>query len=105
LIRKNPDSPGIINEQHICIGDFGLCVMLIPPFTNKAKARCGTIMYHSPEQIEGAEYDYAVDIFSVAVITASLLTGTHPFVKERRHDTEAQKQADWSRVVASSISK
>lgn len=94
-----------MNEEQICIGDFGLCVMLVPPFTNKAKMKCGTTLYNSPEQLEGAEYDYAVDVFSVSIMTAYLLLGVHPFYKDKKHDLEAHKEADWSKVMSSPITE
>lgn len=105
LIRKKPESPGDLCEDEVCIGDFGLCVMLIPPFTNKAKVRCGTTLYNSPEQLEGCEYDYAVDMFSVSIMTATVLTGVHPFYRDKIHDMEGHKLANWSEVMSKPLSK
>lgn len=79
--------------------------MLVPPFTNKAKVRCGTTLYNAPEQLEGFEYDYAVDLFSVAIMTATVLTGAHPFYKDRVHDLQGHKLANWSETMNKKLSK
>jgi serine/threonine protein kinase len=39
----------------------------------------GTILYMSPERIQGFEADASADIFAFGVVAFELITGTHPF--------------------------
>ena len=62
----------------------------------KAKLGCGTVAYHSPEQLEGQEYDSSVDIFALAIVVYNLMVGEHPFLTDGKLDLEKLKQANWA---------
>lgn len=80
----------------MCLADFGLCVQLAYPFSLKAKLGCGTLAYHSPEQLEGQEYDSSVDLFALAIVVFNLLVGEHPFLTDGKLDLEKLKAANWA---------
>ncbi|BET01789.1 eukaryotic translation initiation factor [Nesidiocoris tenuis] len=76
-------------DGQIKVGDFGLVTTMAdddgipeqrsPVFQNGTSgmghtAHVGTQLYMSPEQLEGKQYDYKVDIFSLGVILFELLT-------------------------------
>ena len=58
--------------------DFGMS-----KFSNGGKINlqtyCGTIEYMAPEVIQGVNYGSKCDIWSVGVMTYSMLSGTLPF--------------------------
>ena len=57
--------------------DFGFSRHL--PRGESLSTGVGTLEYMSPELIQGNSYDYAVDVWSVGVITYILLCGHAPF--------------------------
>lgn len=91
-----PTDPEPLTADDVCLADFGLCVQLAYPFTMKAKLGCGTVAYHSPEQLEGQEYDSSVDIFALAIVVYNLMVGEHPFLTDGKLDMDKLKQANWA---------
>jgi len=76
LLYRSPaeDSP-------LKIADFGLSKIL----TNNATMQtvCGTPGYCAPEVLRGEEYEPAIDMWAVGVITYILLCGFEPFYDDR----------------------
>ncbi|PHJ16315.1 protein kinase domain-containing protein, partial [Cystoisospora suis] len=82
------------------VADFGLSAVLAPNW--RATDALGTLAYAAPEVILGVEYDKAVDMWSIGVITFELLSqGVLPFpgkteseigisILERRFSFDAQ---------------
>ena len=44
-----------------------------------ADTLCGTPNYIAPEILNGLSYSYEADIWSLGIMTYTLLYGTHPF--------------------------
>jgi len=55
LVRN--DGTRAITDDDFCIGDFGLSAVFNPLTTLKAKIKCGTDGYHSPEMLREEAYD------------------------------------------------
>lgn len=60
------------------ISDFGLARTLNDN-TTCAKTFVGTMMYMAPERIDGADYAYAADIWSLGLTVISVALGEYPF--------------------------
>uniref|UniRef100_A0A1B0GC63 non-specific serine/threonine protein kinase n=1 Tax=Glossina morsitans morsitans TaxID=37546 RepID=A0A1B0GC63_GLOMM len=68
------------NQGHIILVDFGLSKVLSPDSDYCARGICGTVEYLAPEMIKGEAYGFAIDWWSIGVVTYELLTGRSPFV-------------------------
>ncbi|XP_063928000.1 uncharacterized protein LOC135141079 [Zophobas morio] len=66
------------------ISDFGWSVHA---FGNRRKTLCGTLDYLSPEMVEGKEYDYKVDVWSLGILCYEFLTGIPPFIAKDPEST------------------
>ncbi|EGR30913.1 protein kinase domain protein [Ichthyophthirius multifiliis] len=83
----------------ICSGILKLCDFGCSGIVQKDQMRqtfCGTLDYVSPEMVEGKEYDFSVDIWSLGVLTYELMFGKAPFTAQN-HD------AIFKKVVKSSL--
>jgi serine/threonine protein kinase len=107
LVRNDGSRPLV--DDDVCLADFGLCVVLNSYFNLKARMKCGTDSYMSPEQICGEAYDsvspadQSTDMFSLAITTFVLATGEHPFItQDGKLDLEKQKRADWRHLESRS---
>ena len=69
----------LTSNNHIKLGDFGLAKQLNSN-NNVAFTMVGTIIYESPEILNGRPYDKKSDIWSLGVILYHLLTLKHPFM-------------------------
>ncbi|OAD71312.1 serine/threonine protein kinase, partial [Phycomyces blakesleeanus NRRL 1555(-)] len=77
LLDKNLD---------VKVGDFGLSALLLSTEDRK-RTICGTPNYIAPEILFGKEgHDYKVDIWSIGVLTYTLLVGRHPFHQSELRD-------------------
>lgn len=63
-------------EGHLVLTDFGLSKVATD---DGCKTFLGTPEYMAPEVLEGKEYDYAVDWWSLGAVCYDLLTGNPPF--------------------------
>ncbi|XP_011494423.1 PREDICTED: ribosomal protein S6 kinase alpha-5-like, partial [Ceratosolen solmsi marchali] len=81
-------------EGHIILTDFGLSKEFLPHERDsnpRAYSFCGTIEYMAPEVVSGvAGHDFAVDWWSVGVLTYELLTGASPFTVEGERNTQQE---------------
>lgn len=75
--HNNDDNNDDNSSLKIRLVDFGFSRHL--PRGESLSTRVGTLEYMSPELIQGNSYDYAVDVWSVGVITYILLCGHAPF--------------------------
>ena len=69
----------LTSNNHIKLGDFGLAKQLNSN-NNVAFTMVGTIIYESPEILNGRPYDKKSDIWSLGVILYHLITLKHPFM-------------------------
>jgi len=71
------------------IGDFGLSI-----YTERLEqSKCGTLVYNSPEQINGCAYDQSVDIWACGFILYILCSGgKHPIYDKYKMNTEKYTQ-------------
>ncbi|XP_060577857.1 ribosomal protein S6 kinase alpha-5-like isoform X1 [Ruditapes philippinarum] len=86
------------SSGHIVLTDFGLSKEFLPSDElHRAYSFCGTIEYMAPEVVEGGHtgHDFAVDWWSLGVLTYELLTGASPFTV----DGESNSQSEISRRV------
>eukprot|EP01117_Protostelium_nocturnum_P007038 TRINITY_DN2523_c0_g1_i4.p1 TRINITY_DN2523_c0_g1~~TRINITY_DN2523_c0_g1_i4.p1 ORF type:complete len:1020 (+),score=365.09 TRINITY_DN2523_c0_g1_i4:65-3124(+) len=63
------------------LADFGVSTQLTNTLA-KALTTIGTPLYMSPEMIEGNQYDYKADIWSLGVTVIEVCTGKIPFASE-----------------------
>ena len=73
-----PENIMLTDEKNLNIKliDFGSCEIIN---NNKTKRKVGTPSYISPEILNGLEYDYKCDIWSLGILMYFLLSGATPF--------------------------
>ncbi|CAF0970742.1 unnamed protein product [Brachionus calyciflorus] len=86
IIYRDIKLENILLDQdgHICLCDFGLSKEFnIGNNDKRTYSFCGTIEYMAPELIQGDQgHGFAVDWWSLGVLTYELLTGASPFTVE-----------------------
>ncbi|KAF1987186.1 kinase-like protein [Aulographum hederae CBS 113979] len=65
-------------EGHLLLTDFGLSKVSLDE-NDRCNSVLGTVGYMAPEIIQGKEYSFAVDWWSLGVLGCDLLTGSVPF--------------------------
>ena len=70
---------------YIKITDFGLSKNYMGSNRTTATSFVGTAEYFSPEVVNGANYDKAVDFWALGILLFEMLTGETPF---KGYDTE-----------------
>ncbi|MDD1620122.1 MAG: protein kinase [Methylococcaceae bacterium] len=66
--------------------DFGVARMLENSEATQSGYILGTLKYMSPEQIQGQDIDYRVDIYAIGMVLYELLTGHAPFDKQTDYE-------------------
>ncbi|CAN6604942.1 serine/threonine-protein kinase Ypk3p [Trichomonascus vanleenenianus] len=64
-------------DGHLVLTDFGLSKVATED--ERCRTFLGTPVFMAPEVLEGKDYDYAVDWWSLGAVTYDLLTGSPPF--------------------------
>ncbi|RUS91275.1 hypothetical protein EGW08_000987, partial [Elysia chlorotica] len=81
------------SEGHIILTDFGLSKEFLPTDpTHRTYSFCGTIEYMAPEVVKGGHtgHDFAVDWWSLGVLTYELLTGASPFTVDGEKNSQSE---------------
>ncbi len=66
------------------IGDFGIAKVKGIEGLTRAGSILGTPIYSSPEQISGEKATHKADIYSLGVLLYEMLTGSPPFLSEKK---------------------
>lgn len=72
-------------EDEVKIVDFGLAKLADASLLTKTGETMGTVLYMSPEQVQGGKVDHRADIWALGVILYELLTAKHPFGGDYEH--------------------
>ncbi|GFN99037.1 ribosomal protein s6 kinase [Plakobranchus ocellatus] len=81
------------SDGHIILTDFGLSKEFLPTDPNhRTYSFCGTIEYMAPEVVKGGQtgHDFAVDWWSLGVLTYELLTGASPFTVDGEKNSQSE---------------
>lgn len=78
-----PENLLIDHQGRLKIADFGWSVQS----TNKRHTMCGTLDYLAPEMVENKAHDYAVDNWTLGILSYEFLYGVPPFEAETQSDT------------------
>jgi serine/threonine-protein kinase len=76
-----PGNIVVLTDGQIKIVDFGIARVGVSSMTNTGEV-LGTVMYMSPEQVQGQKVDARSDVFSLGVVLYELLTYNVPFPGE-----------------------
>jgi serine/threonine protein kinase len=60
--------------------DFGISKQLEKTYAI-TNTFVGTLVYMSPERINGKNYSYLADIWALGIILVEFATGNHPYVR------------------------
>lgn len=73
-----PENCLLDSEGHLLLTDFGLSKVAVDE-NDTCNSMLGTAEYMAPEVIQGKEYGFAVDWWSLGALGVDLLTGSPPF--------------------------
>jgi eukaryotic-like serine/threonine-protein kinase len=79
-----PDNIFITHKHEVKIMDFGVAKILDNKEPTRSRSMVGTLLYISPEQINGRDADARSDIYTIGISLFEAVTGRLPF--ERRTD-------------------
>lgn len=72
-------------DDEVKIVDFGLAKLADASYLTKTGETMGTVLYMSPEQVQGGKVDHRADIWALGVILYEMLTGKHPYGGDYEH--------------------
>lgn len=79
-----PGNIYLTRDGRVKLMDFGVAKLMDQPEHNANRTMVGTLLYISPEQINGHSTDFRSDVYTLGVSLFETLTGRLPF--ERRSD-------------------
>ena len=77
-----PENLMIAEDGHLKLADFGLALEIGP--TGYSRSLCGTLEYIAPEVIRHLRYNFAVDWWSLGILTYELIFACTPFFDKSR---------------------
>jgi serine/threonine-protein kinase len=82
-----PSNVLITNDGTAKILDFGLARIHGPSASTESASLSGTLLYMSPEQVQGRPLDARTDIWALGVVLYQMLTGRVPFFTDNAAST------------------
>jgi len=79
-----PDNIFLTHKGEVKIMDFGVARLVDSKESTRSRSMVGTLLYISPEQINGRDADYRSDIYTLGISLFEAVTGRLPF--ERKTD-------------------
>ena len=79
-----PDNIFLTHKGEVKIMDFGVARLVDSKESTQSRSMVGTLLYISPEQINGRDADYRSDIYTLGISLFEAVTGRLPF--ERKTD-------------------
>jgi len=79
-----PDNIFLTHKGEVKIMDFGVARLVDSKESTRSRSMVGTLLYISPEQINGREADFRSDIYTLGISLFEAVTGRLPF--ERKTD-------------------
>ena len=74
-----PDNIFITHKNEVKIMDFGVAKILDNKEPTRSRSMVGTLLYISPEQINGRDADFRSDIYTLGISLFETVTGRLPF--------------------------
>ncbi len=74
-----PDNIFITHKQEVKIMDFGVAKIIDNKEPTRSRSLVGTLLYISPEQINGRDADFRSDIYTLGISLFEAVTGRLPF--------------------------
>lgn len=74
-----PDNIFITHKNEVKIMDFGVAKILDNKEPTRSRSMVGTLLYISPEQINGRDADFRSDIYTLGISLFEAVTGRLPF--------------------------
>ncbi len=74
-----PDNIFLTHKQEVKIMDFGVAKIIDNKEPTRSRSMVGTLLYISPEQINGRDADFRSDIYTLGISLFEAVTGRLPF--------------------------
>jgi serine/threonine protein kinase len=85
IIHRDIKTANILldSKLNVKLGDFGLAILADSNDPQRYNT-CGTPSFMAPEVVNQLKYSFEIDMWSIGVVTYSLLCGTNPFICKKQ---------------------